>query len=154
MAQSPKNLRYRKGKYRIRSPNKKIKLYPNFWPTLYQLIPRKTGLTQYRILLLKMSIYVIVCIKCTAMWLESVFPAISPRFVYWTNFKDISSFFLFSSWGYFGFSYWIHEFGTKCIKSFISFLPVFVEILWSASLTRGRIFFYIFSGPRIAISDK
>lgn len=38
---------------------------------------RKTGLTQYRILFLQMSIYVIVCIKCVPMWLGRVFPPIA-----------------------------------------------------------------------------
>lgn len=55
------------------------------WPGVYSL--RKTGLTQYRILFLQMSIYVIVCIKCAAMRL--VRPLSECSVVYWRNFSNI-----------------------------------------------------------------
>lgn len=44
---------------------------PNYWAAIAR-IARKTGLTQYRILFLQMSIYVIVCIKCASWSVVSV----------------------------------------------------------------------------------
>lgn len=73
--------------------NKVHKLHQLPWPALYaarRYLASETGLTQYRILFLQMSIYVIVCIKC-ARCASAVFPAIAKclGFVYWRNFENV-----------------------------------------------------------------